>query len=297
MEFPGARGGEPAPGVRLEALPQRQARGFPAAASGADARWNKRLILQLLRAGKLELRDVEYRYEEEDADPTEWVEAKVLFQPESPHVGPASRTSGRKSSAPCNRGFEQMDNYLRGDCCIGRILRRLYGENTQYVCGGCRYCRLEERLPGICPVLEYDLQEHPRCPRYRVVGGCPDPARPAEEREFLRLVRRCIEEKGIRRFAANHTVWDRLMPLFAQLFPQWPYPYRLDDLDAEPAFDVLPGEMVAVFHLGALSERGARFGRAEEVVHLLGEGVAQCQIRFLSPCAEGWVHAHYEQWL
>jgi len=262
-----------------------------------NVRWNKRLVLQLLRAGKLELRDVEYRYEEADADPTEWVEVKILFQPDSPHVGASVTEQRQEEVRALNRGFEQMANYLRGDRCIGRILRKLYGENTQYVCGGCRYCRLEKRPPGVCPLLEFDLHELPRCPRYRVVGGCPDPGRPAEEREFLRLIRRCIEEKGIRRFAADHPVWERLLPVFAQLFPQRPHPYRLDDLDAEPAFDVLPGETVAVFHLGALSERGARFGRAAEVVHLLGEGVAQRQIRFLTPCAEGWVHAHYEQWL
>jgi hypothetical protein len=129
------------------------------------------------------------------------------------------------------------------------------------------------------------------------VGGCPDPARPAEVREFLRLVRRCIEEKGIRRYTADHSVWERLLPHFAQLFPLQPRLFRLDDLDAEPAFDVLPGETVAIFHFGALSERGARFGRAAEVLHLLGEGVDQRQIRYLTPCVEGWVHAHYEQWL
>jgi ATP-dependent DNA helicase RecQ len=262
-----------------------------------NVRWNKRLVLQLLRAGKLQLRDVEYRYEEEDADPTEWVEVKILFQPESPHVGASITEQRQEELRSLNRGFEQMDNYLRGDCCIGRILRKLYGENTQYVCAGCRFCRVDQRPAGVCPVLQFDLHELPRCPRYRVVGGCPDPGRPAEERDFLRLVRRLIEEKGIRRFAADHVVWERLLPFFAQLLPQRPRPYRIDDLDAEPPFDVLPGETVAVFHLGSLSERGARFGRAEEVVHLLGEGVAQRQIRFLSPCAEGWVHAHFEQWL
>jgi ATP-dependent DNA helicase RecQ len=262
-----------------------------------NVRWNKRLVLQLLRAGKLELRDVEYRYEQEDADPTEWVEVKIHFPPDSPHVGVSVTEQRQEELRALARGFEQMDAYLRGDRCIGRILRSLYGENTQYVCGGCRFCRRDERPAGICPLLEFDLHDLPRCPHYRVVGGCPDPSRPAEEREFLRLLRRLIEEKGIRRFAAEHALWERLMPLLSQLFPQRPRPLRLDDLDAEPAFDVLPGETIAVFHFGGLSERGGRFGRAAEVVHLLGEGVAQRPIRFLTPCAEGWVHAHYEQWL
>jgi hypothetical protein len=81
------------------------------------------------------------------------------------------------------------------------------------------------------------------------------------------------------------------------LFHQHPRPYRLDDLDAEHGFDVLPGETVAVLHLGALNERGACFGRAAEVVHLLGKGVDQRQIRFRTPCDKAWVHAHHEEWV
>ncbi len=262
-----------------------------------NVRWNKRLVLQLLRAGKLELRDVEYRYEEEDADPSEWVEVKILFQPDSPHVGASVTEQRDEELRSLARGFEQMEAYLSGQRCIGRILRNLYGENTQYVCGGCRHCRLQPRLSGMCPALDFEPHHLRPCPRYRLVGGCPDPVTPPSERDFLSLVRRCIEDKGIRRFAADHSVWERLLPLFGQLFPQRPRPYRLDDLELEPPFDVLSGETVAVFHFGGLSERGARFGRAAEVVHLLGAGVAHRPIRYLTPCLEGWVHAHYEQWL
>jgi ATP-dependent DNA helicase RecQ len=262
-----------------------------------NVRWNKRLILQLLRAGKVELRDVEYRYEEEDSDPSEWVEVKIHFQPESPRVGESIAEQREEELDAIARGFEHMENYLRSERCIGRTLRKLFGENTQYVCGGCRFCRGDNRPQGVCPPLEFDVHELPACPRYRVVAGLPDPFHATGEREFLRLIRRCVEEKAIRRFAASHVVWERLLPIFSKLFLQRAVAYRLDDLDADPQFDVLPGEAVAILHLGQLSERGARFGRASEVLHFLGAGISQGPIRFLSPCGEGWTHSHYEQWL
>lgn len=263
---------------------------------GENVRWNKRLVLQLLRAGKIQLRDMEYRYEEEDADPSEWVEVKIRFQPESPLVGASIEEQRKEELQSVARGFSHMESYLRGDRCVGRVLRDLYGENTQHVCGGCRFCRLADRPKGVCPALEFELSKHPPCPQYRVISNCPDPFQLAGSREFLRCLRRMID-KGIRRFAVDHSACGQLLSVLAQLSPQQPMLYRLDDLDADPPFDVLPGETLAIFHLAALSERGARFGRAAEVVHFLGDGVAQRPIRFLTPCAEGWVHAHFEQWL
>ena len=104
-----------------------------------NVRWNKRLLLQLHRAGLLRLRDVRYEYpEDEDQERQEWIEVELRFNPDSPHVGDMVEGPRIEEVAEARRGLEMVNDYLSGDECISRVLRRLYGPGTQRVCSGCR---------------------------------------------------------------------------------------------------------------------------------------------------------------
>jgi ATP-dependent DNA helicase RecQ len=274
---------------------------------GENARWNKRLLLQLHRAGLLRLRDVEYIYpDSEDDDPQEWIEVELLnFQPDSPRIGDSVDTQRRQELAEVARGLEFVRTYLKGEQCVAAVLRRLYGPATQRTCSGCRHSRVVRERLRECPPLDWSRPAAPRPPRVTLVANWPDPAAgAASEMAWLKLLRRCLVETQVRRFAGPPDDIAALLVLFdrvwADLAVHQRVPYRLDPLEAPQPFDVLPGERLLAFHHAALVAAATELHGGAEIVHCLTEAVPYQQVRY---ALEGQGHADVgffstpEQWL
>lgn len=268
-----------------------------------NVRWNKRLILQLRRARKIELLNARYDAGEGgDSDPTEWVEVQLLsrFAPQSPRVGESIAEQRKEETANSRRGLEQIYKYLHSSRCISRTLRDLYGNDTRRVCGGCRWCRNEGRPAGLLPRTEFEVAlQTDVVPRVAVVPNCPAPDG-AFSRAFLRVLRRCIEEKGVHRFAAANATLNIILPIFRTAFAYRREPrYRIDDIDRDQPFALSPNERIIVFHFGEIIPTAAQFARGLEVIHLLGRGLSFQDIRYRLPqrCTNPDFYADVEQWL
>jgi ATP-dependent DNA helicase RecQ len=246
-----------------------------------NVRWNKRLLLQLHRAGLLRLRDVTYEYPpDEDQDRQEWIEVELRFNPNSPNVGTMIEGPRTEEVAEAKRGLEMVKDYLSGRECITRVLRRLYGPGTQRVCGGCRACRRNGLEPRECPPLLWEkAQGIPSIPRSVLVGSCPQPWRDGES-AFLAFIRDCLERKNIRRFAATSERIGRLMPLFDRLYSTLPpylrLPYRIDPPPIEP----LAGESVVLLHFDRLLEEGLPTRGGREAIHCFAPPLTAQDIRY-----------------
>lgn len=246
-----------------------------------NVRWNKRLLLQLHRAGLLRLRDVTYEYPEDaDQERREWIEVELCFNPDSPNVGEMVERPRIVEVAEARRGLEMVKDYLSGRECITRVLRRLYGPGTQRVCGGCRACRRGGHEPRECPPLLWERsQSVPPTPRSILVGGCPQPWRDGEG-AFLTFIRDCMERKNVRRFAAAPDRLVRLMPLFDRLYATLPaylrVPYRIDPPPVEP----LAGESLVLLHFDRLLEDALPTRGGRESIHCFSPPLTAQDLRY-----------------
>ena len=236
-----------------------------------NVRWNKRLILQLLRAGKLEVLDVEYR-KEEAVDPSEWVAVKIKFSPTAHDIGASIADQREQEMKSAAEGLNQIQSYLTGQRPICKVLRSLYAANER-VCGGCKACRQEGRPVPTHVELEFDggPSGSPPC---KIVTDCPDPFHQRGENSFKSLLRKMVGQKHLHRFACEPSAHNALMNLFARAFSQAEQSlYRLDAFHDGPAFHLLSIERIVFFHFGQLNQHALKFDRGTEVVHLIGAGV------------------------
>ncbi|MGL4554272.1 MAG: protein DpdF, partial [Gemmataceae bacterium] len=122
-----------------------------------NVRWNKRLLLQMHRAGLLELRNIRFNRDNDEDAWRQWVEVKLLdFEPNSSGVGGLVEASRVQDLSEAKRGLQTVRLYLKAEECVGRTLARMYGARTRRVCGGCRRCRLDGDDRGHCEPLEWD---------------------------------------------------------------------------------------------------------------------------------------------
>ena len=267
---------------------------------GENIRWNKRLILQLKRAGLLELLDVEYSSSEEEDDAQEWITVKLNFTPLSREVGAMVEPQRKAELAEIFTGLQQMNACLSAEKCTGRLLRGLYGSDTHKVCGGCRFCRRNGRDPDPCPDLHVEPLP-PSTPLVKMVAGAPNPFRSDKEKAgFLKLIRRCLGAKSIRRFACSRDELCGLTSLFEEaaasgIIP----PYRLDAFDPERLLMVYADESVVFFHIGHLTQDAFEFRGGREVVHLICEGLHYLDTnrRFPLESKGAQLEPVYEYWL
>lgn len=247
-----------------------------------NIQWNKRLLLQLHRAGHLALRGMSYERGEDGEASREWIEVELGFNPFRSNVGELVEVPRRAELAAVDEGLRRVGEYLAGRRCVSVVLAGLYGDNVQRVCGGCRHCRRSGVTPRGCP--ELDWESHPRAvgpPRAVLVGGLPDPV--TEAAFFRAVVRGCLERKRVRRFATTpeygEAVAAAASDLYRELPPYLKAPYRIDIIDDAPA-ELLSGESMAVFHLGraAVGAIDARGGG--EVIHWLRPPVTMADIRY-----------------
>jgi ATP-dependent DNA helicase RecQ len=232
--------------------------------------WNKRLLLQLQRAGALELRGIRYEYPTEgDEPPRELIEAEIKINPTTTRVAEVVETPRKQELEAAEQGLRLVAEYLRCRRCIAKLLAGLYGEETQLVCGGCRWCR-KHRVPHRdCPALEWEGIPRGEAPSVvTLVGECPNPF--SEEDAFGQALRGCLERMHVRRFLTAEPYLTRVSDLLGRLYGILPKylrtPYRLDSLDAG-SVELLPREVGVVFHPGRPLEHAFRILGGREVAH------------------------------
>jgi ATP-dependent DNA helicase RecQ len=124
---------------------------------GENIRWNKRLLLMMVRAKLIELVDI--GYEEDANEPEGWVERVALrckFVPTDPHIAKLLKEPRQREMVNARRGIQALDLYLSGDAKICRLLRREYGPDTIIACGGCPSCRDLPFDRYSVPILDFD---------------------------------------------------------------------------------------------------------------------------------------------
>lgn len=244
-----------------------------------NIKWNKRLVLQLSRANQIEIQDLSFDSElsKELGEIQEFVTVRLKdgFNPDSPRVG-TSIKSERKSEAEANqRGFESLEEYLSANRCISRILKGLYGEETHRCCGGCRWCRNEDREATEAPVYEHEFQTVTE--NVRVVEGCEHPF-DGKVRSFMKTIR-TFYEKGIRRFVCSKSNHSRLLGLFAKALGKQDL-FRLDGIEIGTEFELLDAEDVVVFHVEKPTRSLVEIGGALSVTHVLCGNLEFNDIRY-----------------
>lgn len=255
-----------------------------------NIRWNKRLLLQLLRSGRLDLLGLEYRNGDETEEDSEWAEVRLKFPPQSPDVGSLIKDQRDRESQQAWDGLAQMKAVVEsGEVCAQ--LRKLYGSETRYTCGGCAACNFRRRP---CPPLVAP-QSPPTSPTVIVVEGCPDLSVPSQRPDFILLMRRTLQDLHIARFAAPQEQLRLLLETADDAFRATTLtPYRVDSLDAGRIPSLQPGDVLIVVHPHDLFEEAFQLAVGAMIVHWVPRAARSCSdgrsahdlpgaIPFLSP--------------
>lgn len=238
-----------------------------------NIRWNKRLLLQLLRAGKLDILDIEYmpsNLSSDDMD--EWVKVRLRFSPESPSVAESIDKVRQYELDAATEGLEQIISYVRGDKSICRILKKLYGPDVQRACSGCPNCRIEGRPYNYCDHLEFDVRDSEKSDHI-MITEVADLLEPTNIIKWRGTLRRLVQHLGIRRFAVAPEFMSDLRALVENAFPATAMDlYRLDALDASQPV-IFSGERLVVFHIRKFDSRTKLLQTGKEVFDFVCKSV------------------------
>lgn len=247
-----------------------------------NIKWNQRLVLQLSRHGKIEITDlsIDSELSKELGEFQKYVTIRIKdnFNPDSFKIGASIHDERKEEAEASRRGFESLQEHLNSRRCISRILKALYGEDTLRCCGGCRWCRNEDREPTEPPVFEYECGR--KTEDVTVVEGCEHPLT-GRKRVFGKVIRKFFEA-GVRRFACASQFHSDLLRVFAKaLGPQ--SLYRLDEVNSGQEFKLLRPERLVVFHLDPPSRSLFAVSGASELTHVLCGQLGYQDIRYLLP--------------
>lgn len=238
-----------------------------------NVRWNKRLLLQLVRAGKVNLRDFTYVPAKEDSPAAEWAELKINFPAAEGNIGKNISEQREEELQSSFEGLRQMELCLEGQQAVCRVLRRLYKMETPRVCGGCPACRRDDYVFDECPPLEYEVPTT-TSPKRKVVANFLNPFSEQNRADFKKLLRRIVEQKQIHRFACEEKYFEQLLSVFSNAFKKDDsHLYRVDALKTAESFYLLPDESLAFFHIERLNSQALNFSGGKEIWHFIGAEV------------------------
>jgi len=240
---------------------------------GENIRWNKRLLLQLERAGLLEFLDLELRDPPSpEDDHEEWAIVKVKFPPHTRRLGEQIAPQREEELAHFRSGLAKLDEFLAGEKCASRVIGSLYGfASHQRACPGCHYCRVRHLPPLPCAPLDFPqaIPSQPP-PRSELVEACPSPLSLASRSDFTDLVSRCVTAKGLRQFLCQTDSFDEVLSCFKDAFPSnTPTLHRIDPASAASKVSSAATLPLTVLHVGAVSVSGFNLARPFPAVHLL----------------------------
>jgi ATP-dependent DNA helicase RecQ len=230
-----------------------------------NIRWNKRLLLQLLRAGRLELLGLEYRAGDESDEDSEWARVRLKFPPGTKCVDDYIKEQRDKEREELEGGFEAMASVVESGGEVCRWLQCLY-VGALYTCGGCRSCRFR----GVpCPHLLAPRVAR-TYPEHVVVADCPAPG----SAHFVRLLRRALQDMDVRRFATSSALLPAVMSATATAFhSDWAEIYRADALGPDfEARSLNPWESMVIIHPVTLLPKAFEMTCGRQIVHWLESG-------------------------
>ena len=237
-----------------------------------NVRWNKRLLLQLERAGLLEFADLEYRRPDQpEDDQEEWaiVRIKEGFSPHTPKLGTKIEAQRNDELAHFRLGLTKLDEFLTGTKCASGIIGRLYGIH-QPGCPGCPFCRSQSRVPMDCEPLEFPLSPPFLTPFIsELVEGVPVPSGFAERANFIDSISRCVTGKGLRQFFCPSQHFEAVLSCFKEAFPKNTCDlHRLDSITQRSLLSSSASLPTVFFHINTVSHEALALGRSQPSVHL-----------------------------
>jgi ATP-dependent DNA helicase RecQ len=203
----------------------------------------------------------------EDSDYAEEATVRLHFAPNAADVDLRIEHMREVEVGSMQRGLEYMLEYVDGDTCIGRILRRMYGAETAMACGGCPACRRRGwTIP--CPPLPIP-RANASVPMREIIAEVPTPARDDQRRKFQMLARR-LAAVGVRRFLCLPDVLPTLMRAIDETFEAATSPpYRVDAFDPVYPPIFASSESGAVLHAGTLINAALELRIGARIVHLI----------------------------
>lgn len=264
-----------------------------------NVRWNKRLILQLLRAGKLDILDIETLPILDRPDMNEeWVKVRLSFSPDSPNIARSIDGTRQEEIRVASDGLAQILDYVRGRKPICRLLKKIYGPDVQRVCGGCPECRMDGLPYYHSGHLEFVIPES-RESQHTIIADFPDLLDSRNANAVKNLVRKLVQDIRLRRFATSEEFFGVLMAVLEGSFDRTDFElYRVDLLD-NLCPTIFVGEPLGIFHIRSFDHRTRRLRTGSDVLDFVCHGVriSDATGRFVGE-ADGW-HLHHglESWI
>jgi ATP-dependent DNA helicase RecQ len=202
-----------------------------------NVRWNKRLLLQLYRAGLIELLKLEVETKEEVL--AEWATIEVRFTPDTPNVASLIETERSAEVKSLEKGLNMMQLCVGNDQRLCSMLARMYGKGTLRICGGCSGCRIDDRPIDECRYLPVP-PSLVTSPMKEIVLGLPPVGNAGEVHPLVQWIRRSAQIQGIIRFACADEELGSLIGIVKEAFGGNPQPYRIDPLGRWDQYWTLP---------------------------------------------------------
>jgi ATP-dependent DNA helicase RecQ len=238
--------------------------------------WNKRLLMMLQRAGKIELKDIVIqKLEGEDNSHFESATVKLLdFSPGTKTLGETLLPLRNEEKEHFEAGFNEMENLLAPSTCISRYFKRLYGVITkQTICGGCSHCRSTNRMPSPCPPLKPPVSKEVQNFQGGVIVECfPSPINEKSKDLFIDLFECVLSKHCLKPFHlichAKHR--EKILELLEQeeLFNAYNHPYRIDSFSKNHRPNISKEQMILYLHIENFSEEMLEHGKDFRSVHL-----------------------------
>jgi ATP-dependent DNA helicase RecQ len=240
---------------------------------GENIRWNKRLLLQLERADQLALLDLELRDPATaDDDPEEWAIVRVKFPPSTPRLAELITRQREEELAHFRGSFENLDRFLSCEKCASRVIGGLYDfAPHQRACPGCSYCRAHDRQPLPCEPLDFpEASLRPQAGPSELIEACPSPLTPSTRPDFIELISRCTNDKGLRQYFCPTETFGSVLACFKVAFPaNAPVLNRVDPLSVISKVGSATIFPLAFIHVGSISSPALTLARPFPAVHLL----------------------------
>ena len=236
---------------------------------GENIRWNKRLLLQLQRAGLLRFINLEFRPPETTADdPEEWAIVEIKFPPYSLSLGKQLESERQKELAHFRSGLTKLDDFLLGSKCAARMIGKLY-DIQQPGCPGCPFCRREGRPPSDCEPLRFPETTMYELPfTSELISDFPAPIGLVGRINFVDAVSRCVTNKQLRQYYCSTDHFETVLNCFKEAFPQNTSElHRIDPIMKGTHISLTKRLPIGFFHIGSVNNTALSMSRGFPSVH------------------------------
>ncbi len=239
-------------------------------------RWNKRLLLQLQRAGHLDLLDLKFEASPvPDDDGNEWLRVRLNFPPGTGDMAKLVEHPRQAELESMKEELAQMVGLLAKDSpCFSWRFASVYGRSsTIRVCGGCPPCRVAGRKPrpaDRCPELEAAELAGTR-PVFQIVTEAPALVGQASDRVWTEKLRKVLSNARARRFLCSMGDRGRLQGLLDRADPHRKWWYRIDTTEGGLG-RIGPDEVVVVFHGQRRDEAALDLAKGQAIHHIFEDG-------------------------